>query len=77
MKDTQRSDIWNMTNHTPTKDQIRDIEYLRACFINLVEDVRRNCPAGRELSLAITNLEQSLMWAVAAIARDQPERPTS
>jgi hypothetical protein len=25
--------------------------------------------------LALTNLEQTLMWGVAAIVRDQPDRP--
>lgn len=28
------------------------------------------CPASRELSLALTNLEQTVMWANAAIARN-------
>ncbi len=52
------------------------------------DDVRQNCkqlalwlavnlPPGRELSLALTNLEQVMMWANAAVARtidaDVPE----
>lgn len=29
------------------------------------------CPSSRELSLAITNLEQSVFWANASIARNE------
>ncbi len=32
-----------------------------------------DCPSSRELSLALTNLEQTLMWAVASIARHPNE----
>ena len=30
-----------------------------------------NCPPGRELSLAITHLEEAMFWANAAIARSK------
>jgi hypothetical protein len=36
----------------------------------LITDV---CPAGRETSLALTNLEQVVFWAVASIARTEVE----
>jgi hypothetical protein len=63
---------WNMTNHPPTPGAILVIEALREGFINLAENVEMVCPPGRERSLAITNMEQALMWAVAAIAREVP-----
>ena len=66
---------WNMTNHTPTPTQIESIEEIRDAFKEVGELIAYRCPASRELSLAVTNLEQALMWAVASIARDQPERP--
>jgi hypothetical protein len=34
------------------------------------------CPESREKSLAITNLEQAVMWANAAIARNAGNLPT-
>lgn len=58
-----------MTNHRPTDAEIHTIEALREDFIDLGEAVEEVCPPSREASLAITHLEQSLMWAVAAIAR--------
>lgn len=64
---------WNMTNHTPSPDQIKDIEELRERAIVLAEEIEHLCPPTRERSLAITNLEQALMWAVASIARNPQE----
>lgn len=31
----------------------------------------RNCPPGRETACAITHIEESVMWAIAAIARNE------
>lgn len=61
---------WNMTNHRPTDEEIAVIERLREVAIGLGEHIIEVCPESRERSLAVTNLEQSLMWAVASIARD-------
>lgn len=37
----------------------------------------QNCPASRELSLALTALQEALMWANAAIAvNESPPAPT-
>ena len=69
--DAQRgSTRWNMTNHRPTDDEIETIEDLRKDFMDLADAVENECPASRERSLAITNLEQALMWTVASIARN-------
>lgn len=37
-------------------------------FFNMIQQV---CPEGREKSLAITKVEEAMMWANAAIARNQ------
>ncbi len=40
---------------------------------SFAEILMLSCPRSRELSLALTNLEQSVMWAIAAIARNEKE----
>ena len=60
----------NMTNHRPTEAEIAVIEAIRERFISLGNTVQMNCPPSNERSLALTNLEQALMWAVASIARN-------
>ena len=49
-----------------THEHIRQLCYALACELNTV------LPEGREQSLAVTNLEQVMFWANAAVAR-QPE----
>jgi hypothetical protein len=44
-------------------------EYVRASAYGLAMDINDLVPDGREKSLAITKLEEALMWANAAIAR--------
>jgi hypothetical protein len=47
--------------------------HTRAEYKRLAETLARTLPESREKSLAITALEESLMWANAAIARNQKE----
>ncbi len=57
------------TYHKPTQQQQIKYKALRAAakdYAKMVEDL---CPESREKSLAMTNIEQSSMWANAAIAR--------
>lgn len=60
----------NFRYHAPKEGQpqmytdIRDFAKQFAMHLHLA------CPASRELSLAITNLEQAVFWANAAIARN-------
>jgi len=59
------------TYHPPTEGQrnryqaIRDRAHDLAIFLDL------NCPDSREKSLAITHLEDAVMWANASIARNE------
>jgi hypothetical protein len=46
-------------------ERVRDISKQYADFLNSW------VPPGRELSLAITKIEEAMMWANAGIARDQ------
>ncbi len=41
---------------------------LRQDFIHVAEMVIRKVPAGRERSLALTSLQEALMWANAGVA---------
>ncbi len=56
------------TYHPPKKDQIPRYEQLRTTAKDFAKLIIMNCPDSRERSLAITNLQQSVMWANASIA---------
>lgn len=59
--------VRSMTNITPNEDQLRRITLVRATYQGLVATILESTPASREQSLAITNLEDSLMWATKSI----------
>lgn len=59
------------TYHPPTGDQPQRYEQIRAAGLDLACLLDRLCPPSRERSLALTNLEQVVMWANAAIARNE------
>lgn len=61
----------NYTYHAPKDSQAKKYEAIREKakeLALLIEDV---CPTSREKSLAFTNIEQAVMWANAAIARNE------
>ncbi len=67
---SQRIDS-DFTYHPPKGDQVERYAAIRDAarqFAHLLADLS---PASREQSLALTNLEQSVMWANAAIARNE------
>lgn len=56
--------------HPPvTREKQQAHEQARAACLDLAKELVGLMPPGREASLAITNLEQTMMWANAAIAR--------
>lgn len=61
----------NHTYHPPKGDQAGRYEAIRAMAkhvgINLVE----LCPESRELSVALTKLDEIVFWANASIARNE------
>jgi hypothetical protein len=59
------------TYHAPKDDQATRYEKIRANARFLAELLTELCPESRELSLAMTNLEQAVMWANASIARNE------
>lgn len=66
---------YNMTNHSMDESQVERVERLRATAKQLASMIYVNCPRSRERSTALTSLEQALMWAVAAVAREEWETP--
>lgn len=61
----------NFTYHAPNPDQIERYGILRFDAKELAEQIRDLCPDSRERSLAFTKLEECVMWANAAIARNE------
>lgn len=61
----------NLTYHAPKEDQQERYEHIRNKakeFALLIIDVT---PVSREQSLALTDLENVVMWANASIARNE------
>lgn len=60
------------TYHAPTADQRGRYENIRAHARALGEVIQATTPESREQSVALTNLQQTVMWANAAIAINEP-----
>lgn len=68
---SQAYDLDNIfTYHPPKEGQQEKYQAIRAKAKELAALMGEECPPSRELSLARTNLEQAVMWANAAIARN-------
>lgn len=61
----------NFKYHKPKGDQPGKYEAIRAQAKELAILICEVCPDSREKSTAMTNLEQAVMWANAAIARNE------
>jgi len=61
------------TYHTPKPGQPEKYTAIRAKAKELAEMIVELVPESREQSLALTNLEQAVMWANAGIARNESE----
>lgn len=61
------------TYHRPFGDQPKKYEQLRDEAKILAILIQELCPESREKSLAITNLQQAIMWANASIAINEKE----
>ena len=61
----------DFTYHPPKGDQVDRYNAIRANAEIVAALILTSTPASREQSLALTNLEQAVMWANAAIARNE------
>jgi len=66
----------NFTYHPPHGNQAERYEHLRLQAKFLATELIANCPPSRELSLAMTKLEEVVFWANAAIARNEKDITT-
>ena len=57
------------TYHAPKGNQPTKYVSIRTLGINMAIGINEFCPDCRELSLAITKIEEAVFWANAAIAR--------
>ncbi len=60
----------NFTYHAPTATKTVMYLMLRESAKKLAYLIDASCPEGRERALAMTKLEECVMWANAGIARD-------
>jgi len=63
----------NFTYHVPFGDQAERYVNIRSQGGDLARLFAQSCPPSRELSLALTQLEDAIMWANAAIARNEKD----
>lgn len=59
------------TYHAPKGDQPVRYEEIRAKAMLFALEVHGSCSESRERSLALTKIEEAVMWANAAIARNE------
>lgn len=59
------------TYHAPKPGQAERYVVLRDCAGEFAELLNAECPESREKSLALTKIEEAVMWANAAIARNE------
>lgn len=62
------------TYHKPFGTQQDRYSILRSYARALAIVINENCPESREKSLALTNLQQAIMWANASIAINEKEQ---
>lgn len=60
----------NFSYHSPKDGQPEKYNAIREKAKELAYLIEKECPNSREKSVAITNLETSVMWANASIARN-------
>lgn len=58
------------TYHAPKDGQPEKYQTVRSKAKELAYLINETCPASRERSLAMTKLEEAVMWANASIARN-------
>lgn len=63
----------DFTYHAPNPKQTIRYNAIRSAAKLMAELLMNSCPPSRELSLALTKLDETVMFADAAIARNEAE----
>lgn len=58
--------------HKPSAEGLKKINRLRELYTELSNELNTMTSPSRELSVALTNLEQSAMWAIKAVVHNDP-----
>lgn len=59
--------------HVPSAEGLLKITKLREHFSEGERLIKECCPAGRQQAIAITNNEQTAMWAIKAVVFNDPK----
>ena len=57
-----------LSTRSLNKDEVTDANVIRSIASDLLASIEGKCPPSRERSLAVTTLEECVMWAVKSIA---------
>lgn len=58
--------------HKPSTEGLDKISRLRVAFSEIDSLIREVCPESRQRAVAITNNEQTAMWAIKAVVFNDP-----
>lgn len=59
--------------HKPSDSGMEKITTIRGAYSSLKRTLESNCPPSRHLSVALTELETSAMWAIKAVVFNDPD----
>lgn len=65
------------TYHPPHGNQAERYTSIRSHAFLMAKTLLSDCPESRELSIALTKLEEAVFWANASIARNEPNAATN
>ena len=68
---TDKEMINRFSYHPPKEGQPERYDHLRQRAMEFACIVDMQCPDSREKALALTKIEEAMMWANAAIARNE------
>jgi hypothetical protein len=62
--------------HKPSEAGLGKTRAIREAYSTIHELLKSHCPPSRELSVALTELETSAMWAIKSVVCNDPDSTT-